>query len=376
MYPGSQHSHTTVGKIPFRTWVEISSAALHYNLRLTKQCVPKAKVIAVIKANAYGHGVEQVVPAIKNKVSALAVASLEEALHIREIESKCPLFLLSAAFPEEYRTIAKNSFIPTISSYEEARLFAKVAPLHAPINFNVNTGMGRLGVWHEEADATLKKILTLPLSVQTISTHLPSADSDVAYTRAQLRLFKKIVPTLKRSAPHAMVHVLNSAGILRYATDAYDAVRMGLMLYGISPFPAQQKLLRPVMTWKTRVALISKIPKGATVSYGCTYQARRGLTIAILPVGYADGYPRQLSGQHAKVLIQGQQVPVLGRVTMDQIIVDVSRITGVKIGDEVVLCGKQGPQEIGAAALAAKAGTISWHLCTGITERVHRTRAS
>jgi len=376
MHQVTEYSPSEAGKIPFRTWVEISSAALLHNLRIAKQCVPKAKIIAVVKANAYGHGIEEVVSTIKNDVFAWAVASLEEALRLREAETKLPVFLLSAALPEEYSMIAQQGFIPTISSYEEACLFAKNAPLHAPINFKINIGMGRLGFWHEAAEQTLKKILALPVSIQSISTHLPSGDSDIATTRGQLHLFKKILPSLRACAPHAMVHVLNSAGILRYKTDAYDAVRMGLMLYGVSPFSAQQKLLHSVMTWKTRIALITKIPKGATVSYGGTYQAKRNLSVAILPVGYADGYPRQLSGQHAKVLIQGKMLPILGRVTMDQIMVDVSGITHVKIGDEVVLCGKQGSQEITATTLATKAETISWHFFTGITERVHRVMKS
>ena len=359
-------------KTSFRAWIEIDRAALRHNLHVAKRCAPKAKIMAVVKANAYGHGIEVVVPAISKEVSYFAVASLEEALRLRKVEVKRPVVLLSAALPSEYAAIAQHGFIPTISSYEEACLFAKVAPLQAPIHFKINTGMGRLGMWHEDASKTLEQILALPLFVQSISTHLPAADSDVIYTRTQLALFKKVLPALRAYAPKSMVHILNSAGILRHGTEAQDCVRMGLMLYGVSPISAQQKLLHPVMSWKTQVALITKIPKGSTISYGRTYQAARDLTVAVLPMGYADGYPWQLSGQKNFVLIHGKKVPLLGRVTMDQIMVDISRLKNVHIGDEVVLLGKQGAQEITATALAARAGTIVWHLFTGITERVHR----
>jgi alanine racemase len=274
--------------------------------------------------------------------------------------------------PSEYSEIAERGFIPTISSYEEAHRFSRVAPAGAPIHFKVNTGMGRLGVWYEEAEKVLKQICKLPLSIQSISTHLPSADTDPSYTRTQIALFKKIVTRLLLLVPNAEVHFLNSAGFLRFSKETYDSIRLGLMLYGVSPLSRLQKLLRPAMTWKAKVCLVHKLPKGSTISYGRTYCAPRNLTIAILPVGYGDGYPRQVSGKRAFVLIKGKQAPLLGRVTMDQIVVDVTDIANVRIGTEAVLIGKQKNQEITATSLAAKADTISWHLFTGITERVHR----
>ncbi len=358
---------------PFRSWIEIDRSALRHNVRVAKKCAPQAKIIAVLKANAYGHGITGVAEALSSHVAYFAVASLEEALRIREVEKKIPILLLSAALPSEYAAIAEHGFIPTISSYEEARLFSKVAPCNAPIDFKINTGMGRLGAFYTEAEKTLAQITALPLSIQSISTHLPSADSDVSYTRRQLALFKKLLPPLRAWAPKASVHVLNSAGLLRFSEHAYDDVRIGLMIYGVAPIASFQKLLRPAMTWKTVISFITKIPKGSHISYGGTYQAPHDLTVAILPVGYGDGYPRQVSGKGAYVLLQGKRAPILGRVTMDQLIVDISRIKYVRIGTEVVLLGKQGTQQITATEFATKAETIAWHLFTGITERVHRT---
>lgn len=355
----------------FRSWVEINTAALRHNARVAQRFARKASIIAVVKANAYGHGDIKVATVLAPYVSHFAVASLQEALHLHQVIKDRPIMLLSAALPSEYTTIAEHGFIPTISSFEEAKLFSKKrSSQKSVINFKINTGMGRLGIFYTEAEETLKRLKALPLSIAQLSTHLPSADSDAAATRRQLALFKKILRPLCTLVPSASVHVLNSAGLLRFSEHAYNHVRLGLLLYGVSPIAGFQKLLKPVMTWKTVVSLITKIPKGNGISYGSTYRAPCDMTVAILPVGYADGYPRQLSGNGAFVLIHGKKAAVLGRVTMDMIIVDVSHLKNVHIGTEVVLLGKQGPQEITASALAAKAGTIAWHLLTGIKERV------
>ncbi|MBX9577197.1 MAG: alanine racemase [Chthoniobacterales bacterium] len=356
----------------WRTWVEIDRAALRHNIHVAKKRTPHADMIAVLKANAYGHGMEEVAKMLASHVSYFAVASCEEALRLQRVVPKVPIMLLSAALPCEYPIIAKKKMIPTISSFEEARAFATVAPAGAPIHVMIDTGMGRLGVAAAQAVQVVHKIAKLPLTIQSFSTHLPSADDDVRGTRMQLAAFKKIVSQLQAIVPDAKVHALNSAGVLHFSKEAHCTVRVGLMLYGVSPVPTFQKLLRPVMTWKARVTLIQKLSKGATISYGKTFIAPHDLAVAILPVGYADGYPRQLSNQGACVLINGRRCPVLGRVTMDQIVVDISRAGKVSVGDEVVLLGKQKDQKIGASWLASKAGTIPWHLFAGIGERVHR----
>lgn len=355
-----------------RTWVEIDRAALKYNLSVVKKQMPHAGIIAVVKANAYGHGLEEVAKTLAAGVDYFAVASCEEALRLQQVVPNIPIMLLSAALPCEYPIIAKKNLIPTISSFEEARMFAAAASSEAPIHVMIDTGMGRLGIPATEAISVVKKIAQLPLTIQSFSTHLPSADEDAMGTRNQLAAFKQIVSSLRKIVPHAAVHALNSAGILRFSKELHCAVRVGLMIYGISPLPTFQKLLRPVMAWKAHVTLVQRLSKGATISYGKTFIAPRNLMVAVLPVGYADGYPWQLSNKNVYVLINGRRCPLLGRVTMDQIVVDVSRAGKVSVGDEVVLLGKQGKQEINATWLAAKANTISWHLVTGIGERVKR----
>ena len=356
----------------WRTWVEIDRAALRHNIHVAKKRAPHAAVIAVLKANAYGHGMEEVAKTLAPHVAYFAVASCEEALRLQRAVTTIPIMLLSAALPCEYPTIAAHGFIPTISSYEEAKDFAAVAPAGAPIHVKIETSMGRLGIAAVSAAQIVSKIAKLPLIIQSFSTHLPSADSDIKSTRTQLASFEKLLPLLKKAAPQAAVHALNSAGLFRFSQHSYQLVRMGLMLYGASPIPSFQKLLQPSLTWKARVSLIQKFSKGQSISYGKTYVAPCDIIVAILSLGYADGYPRQLSNQGAYVLINGRRCSLLGRVTMDQIIVDISRAGKISVGDEVVLLGKQKDQEISASWLASKAGTIPWHLFTGIGERVHR----
>ena len=356
--------------IPKRTWVEIDLRAIRHNLKAVRKLAGNAGVMAVVKANGYGHGLNEVAAILREGVEVFAVASLGEALQLRRHNTETPILLLSAALPEEYREIGRRGFIPTISSLEEARLFSKVAPNGAAVHFKVDTGMGRLGALPEEAVKTLKKIAALPLSIHSISTHLPSADSDTASTLAQLKEFEKLLKQLREELPGIPVHVLNSAATMLFPRFAHDLVRVGLALYGVSPIPRFQKLLCPALSWKAAVTFVHQIPKGHGISYGSTYRAPKNLTVAVLPVGYADGYPRQLSGKGASVLIQGKRCPLLGRVTMDQIMVDVTRCKGVKVGTEAVLVGQQGKLNITALEVARLADTIPWHLFTGITARV------
>ena len=359
-----------------RSWVEIDHAALKYNLKVVRKLAGRADLMAVVKANGYGHGLNEIAETLSKGVEIFAVASLSEALQLRETERTKPILLLSAALPSEYGEIARHGFIPTISSLEEATLFAKAAAgllkkkTLPQINFTLDTGMGRLGAHPAEAYEILQAILKLPLALHGISTHLPSADSDTVFTKAQLKRFEALVKKLHQIAPGVPVHVLNSAATILHPSSARDIVRIGLLLYGVSPIPKMRKLVKPVLSWKAAVTLVRQIPKGQGVSYGSSYIAPRSLTVAILPAGYADGYPRQLSGRGGAVLLNGRRCPVLGRVTMDQIIVDISKAGDVKVGDEAVLVGKQSGKEITATEVAVQANTIPWHLFCGITARV------
>jgi alanine racemase len=356
--------------LPRRTWVEIDRAALRYNLKAVRKLAGSAGIIAVVKANGYGHGLNEVAATLRAGVDIFAVASLGEALQLRETEKTKPIMLLSAALPSEYREIGKHGFIPTISSLEEARLFAKNAPKDSPVNFKINTGMGRLGALPKVALESLKKFIQLPLTLHSLSTHLPSADSHRAFTLEQLKSFKLLLHQLRAVIPNTPIHLLNSAGTMLFPQYAHNFVRIGLALYGVSPVLRFQKLLRPALSWKAVITLVQEIPTGHPISYGNTYITPRLLRVAVIPAGYADGYPRQLSGRGAAVLIQGKRCPLLGLVTMDQIMVDISHLKKVQPGEEVVLLGEQKGRKITATEIAKQANTIPWHLFCGITGRV------
>ncbi len=330
--------------------------------------------MAVVKANAYGHGVDAIVRALDDRVEMFGVAHLTEARQLPRSVAPERIYILSPALPAERIEIVKGGYVPTVSSVEEAGAYSALAPTPArvPIHLAIDTGMGRIGVWHEEALAAAQAINQLPgVSIAGIASHLPVADEDDDFTREQLTTFHSLVAALRGLGIAADAHVENSAGLIAFPNFAGDLVRTGLALYGSSPRPEFQSRLRPVLTWKTRVTLVREVGPGRGISYGRTFITRAPMRVATLAVGYADGFQRHLSNRGAEVLIGGQRCPVLGRVTMDQIMVDV---TGrqVEPGAEVVLLGQQGNEQILAAEMATRAGTIPWEIFTGIGPRVDR----
>jgi len=360
----------------YRCWAEIDQTALRHNARMVRERVGSAEIIAVVKANAYGHGLIGVAETLADEAQLFGVANLEEALALRESFSH-PIIILGPALPGERSAIAERGFIPTISALEEAEDFNRVAhrsPL--AVNFKIDTGMGRMGVPEGEASDVLGKVSAFPnIRIHSVSTHLPVSGEDAAYTRDQLSRFTEIVKQFRAAVPtHHKAHVLQSAGVLGFAghAGAFDMVRAGIVLYGISPLPEFQKLLEPVMTWKTRICLVRHMPKGSSISYGRTFITPRKMRVATLSAGYADGYPWHLSNRGAAVLVRGQRCAVLGRVTMDLMMIDVSKSTNAQVGDEVVLMGRDGNEEISCTDLARIAGTIPWEITTRIGKRVKR----
>jgi alanine racemase len=234
--------------------------------------------------------------------------------------------------------------------------------------------MGRMGIAEEGARDVIQEILRMPdLVIAGIGTHLPVADEDESFTGDQLSRFQGVVTGIREMGIQApFIHALNSAGLFRFPRHAGTLVRVGLMLYGSSPLPERQAELRPVLALKTRITLIRDLPAGRGVSYGRTFITPRAMRVATLAIGYADGCNRHLSNQGADVLIHGLRCPLLGRVTMDQIMVDVSHVAEAAIGDEAILIGAAGVQHILAAEVAEKAGTIAWEIFTSIGSRVGR----
>jgi len=358
-------------KETFRCWAEIDRNALRHNAKVVRDRIGSAEMLAVVKANAYGHGLIGVAQTLADDAQLFGVANLQEALALREVVPH-PVVILGPATPEERSTIAERGFIPTISSLEEAQAFSQLRS--AAINFKIDTRMGRMGVVESEASEVFKRVVALPnIAIHSISTHLPVSSEDAEYTRGQLVRFQNILQQIRAEVPGPYkAHVLQSAGTLAFNASEFDIVRAGIVLYGVSPLPEFQKLLKPAMTWKTRIALVRDMPKGSSISYGRTFIAPQKMRIATLAAGYADGYPWHLSNRDATVLVRGQRCAVIGRVTMDLMMIDVSNVEGVRAGDDVVLMGRDGSEEVSCAELAQKAGTIPWEIVTRIGTRVRR----
>ena len=359
----------------YRCWAEIDQRALRHNTEVVRNRLgPSVELLAVVKANGYGHGMVGVARAMAQNAHFFGVANLEEATILRS-EVGQPIIILGPALPAERSLVAEGGFIPSISTFEEGREFDRVAQ-GAPVAINlvIDTGMGRMGVPQADAIALFKKVVTLSnIKIHSLSTHLPVSNEDVDFTRAELRQFADLVKKIRTEFPgDYKAHALPSAGVLAFADPPFDIVRAGIMLYGISPLLEFQKLLRPVLTWKTQISLIRDMPAGHGISYGRTFITPREMRVATLSAGYADGYPRHLSNREATVLVRGQRCALLGRVTMDLMMIDVSQIESAEVGDEVVLLGRQGSEEISATELADRANTISWEITTRIGSRVRR----
>jgi alanine racemase len=364
-----------------RCWAEIDLSALRHNVAVARSLAGSGVgVMAIVKANAYGHGLQRVVRALRETVAMYGVANVQEAQAVRAaLDAGGPggpgIFVLGPALPGERPEIVAGGFVPAISTLREAAAYSALGHgKPVAVHLAIDTGMGRMGIAESAALEVIREIVRMPdLRVAGIATHLPVADEDERYTGEQLGRFQGLLAAIREMGVDApCIHSLNSAGIFRFPGHAGAMVRAGLMLYGSSPLPERQAELRAVLTLKTRLTLIRELPAGHGVSYGRTFLTSRPTRVATLAIGYADGYHRVLSNRGAEVLIHGRRCPVLGRVTMDQIMVDVSEISEAAIGDEAVLIGCAGHESISAADLAAKAGTIPWEIFTSIGARVER----
>jgi alanine racemase len=359
---------------PHRCWAEVDHAALRHNAQAVRASIgDKPGIIAVVKADGYGHGGPEVAKTLAPYAEQFGVATLDEARAVRAAFSDKDILILSPCLPAEREAVVKEGFIPVVSSTAEAKAYAHFAQAKpVRIHLCIDTGMGRIGVWQDEAIKTAQEVAAIPgIEVENISTHLPVADSDPDFTAQELEAWDKLVTQLRPIVPKAKFHALNSAASLERAQHAADRVRPGLALYGISPLPAFQKLLKPVMTLKTSITLVRDVGPGRGISYGRDFITSKPMRVATLAMGYADGYPRQTSNKGAQVLIRGKRCPILGRITMDQFMVDVTDLPrDVAPGEEVALFGKQGNEEIAVGEVAAWAGTITWDVITRLGKRV------
>ena len=369
--------------LPPRAWAEIDLAALAHNCALLHQRFGPARVMAVVKADAYGHGLSLIAPRCAEQgLRDFGIATPAEGAALRALlPADAAIYLLGPACPEEAPAIVFHRLTPLLSSLEMGQALSAAArdlDLTAEAHLDVDTGIGRAGVPPSEAAAILAALNRLPnLIITGLATHFASADEDPVDAQAQHDLFAGYLTLLGERADRLLIHAANSPAVLNLSPAArHGLIRPGLLLYGIEPQPGlfaeTDASFRPVLSLKTRVTLCRALPGGATISYGRTYVVPPGGGVyATLGVGYGDGYPRRL-GNGGRVLIHGRKAPICGRVCMDQTVVDVSHIPGVRACDIATLIGTDSGETITSGSLAAEIGTTPHEITTCVTARVPR----
>ena len=365
-------------------WAEVDLTAIAHNVRVLKALLkPPAQLMAVVKANAYGHGAVAVAQtALQHGAEWLGVARVAEGAELRAAQIDAPILVLGPMAPAEAAAAVRARLSVAITSLAVARALSAQSEAQGtvtPVHLKIDTGMSRFGVPLDEAVATARTLQGMPaLRLDGVFTHFASADEpDRTFAHEQVRRFQSALAALEQAGIAVPLrHAANSAGTLCGPDFHFDMVRVGLALYGISPasWLPRAEQLRPALSLKSRVAFVRSLPPGASVGYGGTYTAERATRAALVSIGYADGVRRALSNR-GEVLIREKRARILGRVSMDQIVVD-AEACAAREGDEVVLIGKQGEAEISADEVAGWAQTISYEILTGIGARVPRVLQS
>lgn len=365
-----------------RTEVSINLDAIEYNYNQIRQKVPKdTKLLAVIKADAYGNGAVPVSQFLDDKCDFFGVACINEAVEIKQAGVKSPVLILGRVFTEDYDEVVKHDIrIPIFNMHDAKSLSAQAVKQNKTVKFHfcLDTGMSRIGFQANEESAKMcEEICKLPnIEAEGLFSHFATADeSDLTKAKAQRDRFDAFVEMLeKRNINIPIKHINNSAGIMNF-DKCYDMCRMGIVLYGLYPSEDVDKSLlsiKPVLSWKTRISYIKELDAGREISYGGTYKTNEKRKIATIPVGYADGYPRILSNK-GRVLIAGQYAPIVGRVCMDQLMVDITDLDGqIEVADEVVLIGKQGEKCITMEEVANNAYSFNYELTCRFARRIPR----
>lgn len=360
-----------------RVKIDLDAIASNMDAIREKAGVP---VMAVVKADAYGHGAVQVARLLQDKCAFFCVSSILEAMELRQAGLSTPILILGHTPADAFPTAIREGIRPTIYRMEDALALSKAAQfleLHARFHFAVDTGMSRIGFQVTEEDADVcARIANLPgLYAEGLFSHFATADcADLSRAEQQAERFAEFDGMLRRRGVKVPIrHLNNSAGLMNFATP-YEMVRSGIITYGMYPSDEVDPgllALRPALQWLSRVTHVKTLPAGREISYGGTYVTKADTVVATIPVGYADGYRRNLSGKFY-VLIHGQKAPILGRICMDQMMVDVTAIPGVQVGDRVTLVGIDGEEAITMEQISAQADSFNYEFVCGISRRVPR----
>jgi alanine racemase len=363
-------------------WAEVDLDAVIANVRALRDLAAPAALCAVVKADGYGHGAVPVArAAVAAGAESLAVALVEEGVHLRDAGIEAPIYVLSEPVADAADTVVAEGLTPVVYTGPGIDALAKASAAHGgrkplPVHLKVDTGMHRVGCTPAEAVELAAHVASTPeLDLAGVCTHFAVADEpDNPYTAEQQRSFEAVLAQLReRNVPIGIVHACNTAGAITTPGARYDMVRVGIGVYGISPAPALAGAVpfSPVLSVKARVSYVHTQAAGARISYGLRYQTPRPTRVVTVPIGYADAVPRELSLRGGQVLIRGQRFPIAGTVTMDQLMVDVGDCP-VQVGDEVVLIGAQGKERITAEEWAERMDTIGYTIVCGIGPRVPR----
>ncbi|OGS20408.1 MAG: alanine racemase [Elusimicrobia bacterium RIFOXYA2_FULL_39_19] len=370
-------------KISRPNWVEINTSNITHNiLQIKKHIHPKTKIISVIKTNAYGHGLVETAKILSKEPSVwgFGVTNVEEGVALRNNNIKLPVLILGAMYPFDYfKEVIKYNIIPTITSIDAIKALSEHAVKEKKVSkfhLKVDTGMGRIGLLPKGVDDFLTSLNKFKnIKMEGVFTHFSSAGTDKQYTLSQIRKFDEIIKDVKKKySSDLLFHASNSSGILKYKSANYDLVRCGLCTYGLSPFKNSDKYINllPVLSWKTKIVYLKKVKKGKSISYNRTFVTKRPSVIATIPLGYGDGYSRALSNK-GSVIIKNRKANIIGTVTMEMSMIDVTDIPGVKLGDEVIIIGSDSfGKKITTDEIAYKCGTINYEIVTNINPRVPR----
>lgn len=365
-----------------RTYAKIDLDAVLHNIKeVKKQIENSVKVMAVIKADGYGHGATALGDFLKEEVDYYGVATIEEAIELREYGIELPILILGYTSPNQYIELVENNITQTVYTLEMAKEMSKAGEIcgkKAKIHIALDTGMTRIGFEANEASIlAIEEISTFPnLMVEGLFTHFACADEmDKSYSKLQIDRYDNFIVLLEERKIHIPIkHMCNSAGIMEFDHHRFEMVRAGIITYGLYPSEDVDKNiinLKPALEWKAHVVNVKTVDMGYGVSYGRTYVTKNKTKIATISIGYADGYPRALSSK-ARVLIHGKYAPIIGRICMDQMMIDVTHIDNVEIEDEVILVGKDGECIISVEELANMAGSFNYEFICGIGKRVPR----
>ncbi len=362
------------------TRVIVDLTALAHNYQEIARRTGESKILAVVKADAYGHGAVEVSRQLLGLgADMLGVALVEEGYDLRKRGITAPILVMGALFPEQAEAVVAADLTPVVFTSVVAHALSAAAKRHGktvPVHVKIDTGMGRIGIPPEDAPTLIAELNALGnLRVEGLMTHFADADlCDKRFADLQLGRFETLMKTLTAEGIHIPLrHAANSAAVLDYGQALLTMVRPGLILYGYNPLEkhAAGMDLRPVLSLMTRIAFLKTVPSGTSISYGRMFVTRRQSVIATIPIGYADGYSRALSNK-GEAIVRGIRVPLVGRVCMDMCMLDVTDVPGVSEGDDVVLIGSQGNERITADDIAAKIGTIAYEVLCGISDRVPR----